>query len=150
MSSRILVINPNSLTEVTAGIDQAVEPLRMAGGPLIECVTLAEGPPGVQSQIDADGTIQPMCRLIQARDNDCAAFIIACYSDPGLHAARETTRHPVLGIAQCGTLAALTMGERFGVISILPTSMKRQLRYVRGMGLAERYAGNGRPAGRGA
>ncbi len=42
--------------------------------------------------------------------------MIACFSDPGLHSARETTRKPVLGIAECGILTALTLGHRFGVI----------------------------------
>ena len=46
MSAPIVVINPNSTEEVTRGIDEALEPLRMDGGPPIECVTLKEGPPG--------------------------------------------------------------------------------------------------------
>ena len=36
MIERILVINPNSTEVVTRGIDEAVEPLRMAGGPAID------------------------------------------------------------------------------------------------------------------
>ncbi|MEI7876022.1 MAG: aspartate/glutamate racemase family protein, partial [Alphaproteobacteria bacterium] len=47
MSDRILVINPNSTEAVTKGIDAAMEPLRMKGGPVIECVTLKDGPPGI-------------------------------------------------------------------------------------------------------
>ena len=50
MTQRILVINPNSTQAVTDGIDRALQPLRLAGGPLFECVTLREGPPGIQSQ----------------------------------------------------------------------------------------------------
>mgnify|MGYP003341912468 CR=1 FL=1 len=42
-ADRILVINPNSTDAVTQGIDAAMEPLRLAGGPAIECVTLKEG-----------------------------------------------------------------------------------------------------------
>ena len=42
MAKRILVVNPNSNANVTKGLDEAVEPLRLAGGPLIECATLAE------------------------------------------------------------------------------------------------------------
>ncbi|MDB5894580.1 MAG: Asp/Glu racemase, partial [Rhodoferax sp.] len=41
----IYVINPNSDSGVTAGLDAAVAPLRLAGGPPIVCVTLADGPP---------------------------------------------------------------------------------------------------------
>ena len=42
---RILVINPNSTEAVTRGIDEAVEPLRIPGGPAIDCVTLKEARP---------------------------------------------------------------------------------------------------------
>jgi Asp/Glu/hydantoin racemase len=142
MSERILVINPNSTEACTLGIDEAMQPLRMAGGPQIECMTLKEGPPGVQSQADVESVVQPLARTVAARDNDCDAFVIACFSDPGLYACREATRKPVLGIAECGVLTALTMGQRFGVISILKTSIPRHLRYVGQMGVQARFAGD--------
>ena len=37
MNSTILVINPNSTEAMTRGIDDACAPLRMPGGPAIEC-----------------------------------------------------------------------------------------------------------------
>ena len=150
MSQRILVINPNSTQAVTDGIARALEPLRLAGGPEFECVTLREGPPGIQSQRDVDGVVGPLTRLIgeRARDvgggggqrGDCDAFVIACYSDPGLHSAREVTKLPVLGISECGVLTALTLGHRFGVIAILAASIPRHLRYLGAMGVTGRLA----------
>jgi Asp/Glu/hydantoin racemase len=142
MAERILVINPNSTEACTQGIDEAMRPLRMAGGPQIECMTLREGPAGVQSQADVERVVQPLARTVAARDNDCDAFVIACFSDPGLHACREATRKPVLGIAESGILTALTLGQRFGVISILKTSIPRHLRYVGQMGVQARFAGD--------
>ena len=47
MSGRILVINPNSSETVTGDIDRALDGFRGAGGPAIDCITLAEGPLGV-------------------------------------------------------------------------------------------------------
>jgi len=140
MSQRILVINPNSTQAVTDGIDQALDPLRLAGGPVFECVTLAEGPPGIQTQRDVDAVIAPLSKLIASRDHDCDGFVIACYSDPGLHSAREVTRKPVLGISECGVLTALTLGHRFGVIAILAGSIPRHLRYLGAMGVMDRLA----------
>ena len=142
MADTVIVINPNSTVAVTAAMDEGLAPLRMPGGPAIECVTLAEGPPGIESQSDADSVIAPLCRTIRARDNDAAAFVVACFSDPGLHSARDTTRKPVLGIAECGILAALTLGQRFGVIAILAKSVPRHLRYIGAMGLTGRLAGD--------
>ena len=141
MSQRIIVINPNSSLACTEGIDAALDGLRIPGGPEIECLTLAEGPPGIETQAHVDGVVEPLCRLIAAHDNRAAGFVIACFSDPGLHAAREITAKPVLGIAECGVLTALTLGERFGVIAILAASLPRHLRFIRAMGVESRFAG---------
>jgi allantoin racemase len=140
MADRILVINPNSTDAVTRSIDAAMQPLRIPGGPAIDCVTLSEGPPAVESQSDADAVIMPLCRLIREAEPEFAAFVIACFSDPGLFSAREATAKPVLGIAECGILTALTMGHRFGVISILARSVSRHLRYIAAMGVGQRLA----------
>ena len=138
---RILVINPNSTEAVTRGIDEAVEPLRMAGGPAIDCVTLKEGPPGIETQQHVDGVVRRSSSWCAKRKREYAAFVIACYSDPGLHSVREVTRKPVLGISECGILTALTLGHRFGVIAILQQSIPRHLRYVGALGVTERFAG---------
>jgi Asp/Glu/hydantoin racemase len=141
MGKPIVVINPNSTTAVTAAIDRAVAPLRMAGGPEIDCVTLSEGPPGIETQAHVEQVVQPLGHLVRER-NDAAAFVIACFSDPGLQLCREATGRPVLGIAECGLLTALTRGERIGILAILATSLPRHLRYVRQLGLSERFAGD--------
>ncbi|HSA71885.1 MAG TPA: aspartate/glutamate racemase family protein [Burkholderiales bacterium] len=141
MAARILVINPNSTEAVTRGIDQAVEPLRMPGGPAIDCVTLKEGPPGIETQQHVDSVVSPLLNLVREKDSEYAAFVIACYSDPGLHSVREATKKPVLGISECGILTALTLGHRFGVIAILKQSIPRHLRYVGALGVTERLAG---------
>jgi allantoin racemase len=140
MAVRILVINPNSTEAVTRGIDEAVEPLRMSGGPAIDVVTLKEGPPGIETQQHVDGVVQPLLKLVREKEADYAAFVIACYSDPGLHSVREATRKPVLGISECGILTALTVGHKFGVIAILQKSIPRHLRYVGAMGVSDRLA----------
>ena len=142
MTGTVFVINPNSSEHVTAGIDLAVAPLRSSDGPAITCLTLAEGPPGIQSQRDVDGVITPLLRRAASVENEAAAFVVACFSDPGMYALREQSRHPVLGIAECGVLTALTMGQRFGVIAILPTSIPRHLRYFGAMGVMQRFAGD--------
>lgn len=137
---RIVVINPNSTEAVTDGIDRALAPLRFADGPQIECRTLSEGPPGIETQRHVDGVIGPLCGLIEREDNAADAFVIACFSDPGLHSARETTKRPVLGISEAAITTALSLGERFGIIAILPASVSRHRRYIRQLGLMDRFA----------
>ncbi len=140
MGKQIHVVNPNSNQTVTDGISAALDSVRFAGGPEIKCSTLAEGPYGVESQADAEAVTLPLRHLVES-DNESDAFIIACYSDPGLHVCREGTSRPVFGIAECGVLTALARGESFGVLAIAQRSIRRHVRYLRQMGLMDRLAG---------
>jgi Asp/Glu/hydantoin racemase len=137
---RIRVVNPNSNEKVTHGLDEALGALRFADGPEIMCSTLSEGPFGIETQADVESVTMPLRALVEA-DNASDAFVIACYSDPGLHVCREGTARPVFGIAECGVLTALARAERFGVIAIRQRSIARHVRYLRQMGLTERLAG---------
>jgi Asp/Glu/hydantoin racemase len=139
MSERILVINPNSSTTITEDISRALSGFRFPDGPAIDCITLAEGPPGIESQRHIDEVVAPLCKIIERER--AAAFVVACFSDPGLYAAREIAAVPVFGIAQCGISAALTVGERFGIIAILEASIARHRRYISSLSLSERMAG---------
>jgi Asp/Glu/hydantoin racemase len=137
---RIRVVNPNSNEAVTRGLDEALRPMRFQDGPEIVCSTLAEGPFGIENQADVESVVLPLRRLVET-DNASDAFIIACFSDPGLHVCREGTARPVFGIAECGVLAALACADRFGVIAISARSIARHQRYLRQMGLTDRFAG---------
>src|SRR3954466_8867564 len=138
--ARIHVVNPNSNETVTRSLDAALDALRFENGPEIVCSTLAQGPFGIETQVDVESVVMPLRRLIEA-DNASDAFVIACYSDPGLHVCREGTARPVFGIAECGVLTALARAERFGVIAIMQRSIARHMRYLRQMGLVDRLAG---------
>jgi Asp/Glu/hydantoin racemase len=141
MEPALIVMNPNSSQRVTDGIDAAVAPLRGFGVP-IRCVTLAEGPPGIESQRQADLTIAPMLSLAASLEPQALGFVIACFGDPGLHALRDATALPVLGIQESAVSVALTLGQRFGVIAILPASIPRHLRAFGAMGVRDRLAGD--------
>lgn len=136
----LIIINPNSSQTVTDGIDRAVDPLRRFGVP-IRCMTLAEGPPGIESQRQADLTIAPMLQLAAAQ-KDAAGYVIACFGDPGLHALRDQTALPVVGIQEAAVMSALTLGQRFGVIAIMAASIPRHMRAFGAMGVLDRLAGD--------
>jgi Asp/Glu/hydantoin racemase len=137
---RILVVNPNSNEAVTKGLAAALAPVQFADGPEIECRTLAEGPYGIETQEHVESVTLPLRRLV-AGSNDIDAFVIACYSDPGLAVCREATARPVFGINEAGVLTALARGEQVGVIAIGQRSIRRHMRYMRQLGLMDRFAG---------
>ncbi len=137
-ANRILVLNPNSSASVTRLLDESVAPLRRVGGIRIDCVTLDQGPKAVESDDDVSD-VAPMVRDFVVGQY-AGAFVIACFSDPGLDMARRVTRRPVYGMAECGYAAAITRGGRFGVISILAESLSRHRRYIRALGIESRLA----------
>ncbi|WP_299961038.1 aspartate/glutamate racemase family protein [uncultured Roseobacter sp.] len=138
----IFVLNPNSSQHVTDGIDHAVDPMRAASPVPIETHTLIEGPPGIETQAHVDGVVAPMLTHCAQLEDRASAFVVACYSDPGLAALREQSAQPVLGIAEASILTAMTLGQRFGIISILSKSIPRHMRYVGAMGVMDRLAGD--------
>jgi len=137
--ARILVVNPNSNTTVTDAIRQAVTPLARAGVEMT-FATLADGPLGIETQAHADSIPVPLCADV-AGAGEYDAYVIACFSDPGLHALREATGKPVFGIAECGILTAMARAGQYGVIAIRARGIPRHLRGMRQMLVTGRLAG---------
>ena len=137
----IIVINPNSNEHVTDSMNTALNSFRSANGPIIKSVTNLDGPPGIESQQDADSAAVQVVDIIK-QNNIADAFVIACFSDPGIFAAREVTNKPVFGIAESGILTALSIGSSYGILAILDTSVPRHIRYIRSLGLEKRLAGD--------
>lgn len=140
MSGPIVVINPNGSESVTEGLREALAGFQFPGGPLIECLTITEGPPGVVTQRHVDEAALNTAKIIEAR-TDAGAFVLACYSQPGLDLARSLTSVPVYGIQDAGVLAALARADLFGVIAVAEASIPRHLRNLRRLGVDNRLAG---------
>ena len=52
-------------------------------------------------------------------DQDSDAFILACWGDPGLEAAREVTVKPVIGIAEASLYVANMVAAKWSVVTTL-------------------------------
>lgn len=137
---RILVLNPNSSIAMTQSIDRSIEALRFSGGPRVDVDRLAGSPEGIETQADVESVVVPVVRRIEQEEAN--AFVIACFSDPGLHMARESVTQPVIGIAESAYAFALTLGTRIGIVSIGERSLNRHARYLRELGLSERVGGD--------
>ena len=137
---RILVVNPNSNEDVTAGLSTSLSPFRFTEGPEIECLSVAEGPFGIESDADIEAVI-PLLKSLIERRADASAIVIACYADPGLALCREHSGKPIYGIQECGVLAALARVEKFGVLALSEVSIVRHARYLGQRGLLSRLAG---------
>lgn len=140
MPTRIHVINPNSSIKVTQDIARAVQRF---GDDLVtfHCVTLHDAPAGIVTQRDADSVAPLVAIYVEAHAHDAAGFVIACYSDPGLHACREITGRPVLGIGESSLRHAAALTSRIGVIAVSTRGIARHWRMYRMHDLADRIVG---------
>lgn len=138
--TEILVVNPNSSVSVTASMEACLGPVRAATSHGIECIELAKSPPGIETD---DHVEQVIPNIIEAVSNSQAdAFVLACFSDPGIARVRKLVDRPVFGIAESAYLAAHGLGSRFGIVSLGQSSIDRHLRYLKTLELDRRLAGD--------
>lgn len=137
---RILVFNPNSNGSVTEGLRESVNDIDSSAGVEIECRGCDSGPFGIESDADIQKVIPLVVNEISSSP-DFDVYIIACYSDPGLHEARTITSKPVLGIQESAITLSATYGRRFGVVALGRESIQRHIAYVRQIGMQDFHAG---------
>ena len=137
---RILVLNPNSSVAVTEAMRRGCEGLTLPPTQEVVFATLAGGPAGIESQRDVETVVLPTCDYFHQHPAD--GYVIGCFSDPALALAREELSVPVVGIAESSFLAAMAVGERFGIIAIKDGSIARHKRAVQAMGIFDRMAGD--------
>lgn len=138
MRPRILVINPNSNESVTAALRTALAGFAAAAD--VECCTLAEGPFGIETDEDRAAVVPMIVERIRTSPQ-FDAYVIACYSDPGLDVCRERFDKPVLGIQESALAEAAAGGRRFGVLALSDDSIRGHMACIRRLGLANRLAG---------
>jgi allantoin racemase len=84
----------------------------------VAAFTAGRGPQSIESAVDEAFAAAEVARIVSEHpDHD--GYLIACFSDPGLHAARELTTSPVVGIAEAAYHAATMVARRFAVITTL-------------------------------
>jgi len=121
----IKVINPNTTWSMTASIEQCA---RAVAGPgtLVEAVSPAMGPESIESHYDEALSVPGL--LSEIASGEAAGvdgYVIACFGDPGLQAARELASVPVVGIAEAAMRAASFFGRGFSVVTTLARTRGR-------------------------
>ena len=134
--SRVLVINPNSTDRLTDQIRDAVGSI---DGVDFEVVTSSGGPSAIESDRDVIDSVAPMLAVAASRPAD--AYVVACFSDPGLADLRDSGVE-AFGIAESAIREAISGGGQVGVISSVDASIPRHDRYWKGLGLDHHVVGD--------
>ena len=117
---KLQVINPNTSLAMTESIGVAARSVARAGTEIVAvCPTF--GPASIESYYDEYLCVPGILDEIRKGEVDKAdAYIIACYGDPGLSAAREVTTKPVIGIAEASLYIASILAARFSIVTVVP------------------------------
>jgi allantoin racemase len=129
----IKVINPNTTWSMTATIEACARAVT-APGTRLAAVSPAMGPASIESHYDEALAVPGVLAEIMRGERDGAdGYVVACFGDPGLDAAREIATGPVVGIAEAAMHTASFLGRGFSVVTTLGRTTGRA------RDLAERY-----------
>jgi allantoin racemase len=116
---RIKVINPNTTLSMTETIGAAA---RAVAGPgvTIEAVSPRHGPVSIEGHYDeAMACLGLLDEVRRGEAEGVDGYVIACFGDPGLDAAREIARGPVVGVAEAAMRNACYVATGFSVVTTL-------------------------------
>jgi len=138
---RILVVNPNTTGSMTALIGECARAV-VGPGVLVEAVNPASGPVSIESHYDEALAVPGLLREIAAGEAEgYDGFVVACFGDPGLDAAREIVSGPVVGIAEAAMRTAAYVGRSFSVVTTLSRVVGHTWDIARRYGVAELCGG---------
>jgi len=138
---KIKLINPNTTWSMTDKIGACARAVARPGTQVV-AVSPAMGPVSIESHYDealaAPGLLQEIA--VGERDG-CDGYVIACFGDPGLKAARELARGPVLGIAEAAMHVASLIGSAFSVVTTLERTIGQAWHLAEAYGM-KRFCAN--------
>src|SRR5438445_9861103 len=97
---KIKIINPNTTWSMTEKIAECARQVAAPGTDII-AASPRMGPASIEGHYDEAMSLPGLLEEIQLGESaGVDGYVIACFGDPGLEAAREIATGPVLGIAE--------------------------------------------------
>ena len=114
---KIMVINPNTSESMTNHLREELKRVKRSDTELT-VICPEKGPETIESAYDEAHAIPPTLGLVKKANREgYDAVILACFSDPGLEAAKEISEIPVIGIEESTLHVAAMLGARFSVMT---------------------------------
>ncbi len=116
---KIRLINPNTTASMTRKIGESARRIAAPGSHIV-ATNPHSGPVSIESHFDEAISAVGVTEEVRTGEHEGTdAYIIACFGDPGLLAARELTRAPVVGIAEAAFHMATLISTRFSIVTTL-------------------------------
>lgn len=123
---KILIINPNSDVHTARILQDKAESV-LPEEVSVRVICLTTTPLLISNYKDCARAAAELIPLIEEKQEEYDAFIIACHSDPGLDAAREVSSKPVWGIGEASFKTASFFGNR--IMCLVPSERTGNRKY---------------------
>jgi len=136
---KICLVNPNTTASMTKKAGHAAKSVVNSDTQVI-AVNPDMGPESIEGFYDEVFSVPGLIQEIK-KHTDADAFIVACFDDTGLDAARCCTPKPVIGIGEAAYHLACLLGIKFAVVTTLSRSVAALEHNLMRYGLKERCSG---------
>ena len=120
---KLLVVNPNTSASMTARIGAAARAVAATETEIV-AVNPASGPVSIEGYFDEAFAVPGMIEeILKGEDAGFDAYVIACFDDTGIEAARCATSGPVIGIGEAAFHLGSLIAHRFSVVTTLSRSI---------------------------
>jgi allantoin racemase len=128
---KIMVINPNTSGSMTDHLRTELVKIKREDTELtVTCPKT--GPVSIESAFDEALAVPPTLELVKkANSEGYDAVILACFSDPGIEAAKEISTIPVVGIQEATLHVAAMLGYKFTILTPLKQRVPHKHKEVR-------------------
>jgi allantoin racemase len=135
---RIMVVNPNTTASMTEAVVAAARRVASEGTQIVGG-TPARGVASIESHVDeAWGALGVLEQVLLGEREGIDAYVVACFGDTGVPAAREVAGGPVVGMTEAALFTAAAIAHRFTIVTMPRRTMEQSDRVVRAIGLEHR------------
>ena len=139
---RIGIVNPNTTRAMT---DTVIRFAAQSARPDTELIALTptRGVPSIESHVDEVWGALSVLREVErceALERPLDAYVIACFGDTGVPAAREAASGPVVGMTEAALMTATLLAHHFAIVTMPARTMAQSDAVIRSLGLGHRCA----------
>lgn len=137
---RIAIVNPNTTRSMTEAAAASAAPAARSDTVLVG-VTATTGVESIESNVDeAWGALSVVTEIerCEASADRPDAYVVACFGDTGVAAAREAASGPVVGMTEAALMTAALLAHRFAVVTMPRRTLRQSEQIVRSLGLEHR------------
>lgn len=138
---RIQIINPNTTGTFTERLALSAQAIVAPGTEVFATQPLL-GTPSIESHTDeAWATLGVIAQVQAGEASGVDAYVVACFGDTGVAAAREVAHGPVVGMTEAALFSACLVAATFSIITLPPRTLIHARRVLHECGMHQRCAG---------